>query len=386
MKIAIFTNAYKPIISGVVNCIDLMRKNLIKKGHTVFIFAPEFMGYTDSEENVYRYPSLNLTNKVKFPIPIPIFPIADKILKNENIDIIHCHHPFILGEEGAKWAAKLNVPLFFTFHTQYEQYAHYVPLPATLVKGVSKAVVSAYAKKCSVIITPGTAIIEELKNYGIEHNVVYMQNSIDLDDFENPDGSEIKERYGIKEGEKLLVYVGRMAQEKNIPFMLDAFEKIRAKTPTKLMIIGEGPELEALKSYANEKDSDAIFTGRVEYRDIPKYYGAADAFIMTSTTEVKPLALLEAMAAGLPIVAVNAIGISDTIIDGKNGFITEEDRDLFSQKVIELLSSPEKLKEMSKNSVEIAQNYSASKMGDRLIELYQQAIEKKNMEKELVNV
>ena len=97
MNIAIFTNAYKPIISGVVNCIDLMRENLIKKGHNVFLFAPEFSGYTDKEENVYRYPSVSLTNKVKFPVPITIFPIAEKIMTTKKIDLVHCHHPFVLG-------------------------------------------------------------------------------------------------------------------------------------------------------------------------------------------------------------------------------------------------------------------------------------------------
>ncbi len=382
MNIVIFTNAYKPIISGVVNCIDLMRKNLVKKGHDVVIFAPDFPGYTDTEDHVYRYPSLNLTNKVKFPIPIPFFPVADKILKSKEIDIIHCHHPFILGEEGAKWAAKLNVPLFFTFHTQYEQYAHYVPLPAGLVKEASKALVSAYAKKCDVIITPGSAIIEELKNYGVEKNVVYMPNSIDLDDFTDPDSTGIREKYNVKPDEKLLVYVGRMAQEKNIPFMLDAFRIIQEQIASKLMIIGEGPELENFRSYAKEKniDESVIFTGRIEYKDIPAYYGAADTFIMTSTTEVLPLALLEAMAAGLPIIAVNACGISDTVIDGENGAITEEDRDKFAQAVIKVISDNETLKKMSLKSIEISEKYSADKMTDRLLELYTEASQKKKIE------
>ncbi len=380
MNIAIFTNAYKPIISGVVNCIDLMRSNLIKKGHDVVLFAPEFPEYEDSEEHIYRYPSLSLTNKVKFPLPITIFPIAEKIMTSKKIDIIHCHHPFVLGAEGAKWAAKLNVPLFFTFHTQYEQYAHYIPLPSNIVKTVSKTVVSSYAKKCSVIITPGTAIVEQLKGYGIEENVVYMPNSIDLDSFSQPEGKSVREKYSIGSDEKLLVYVGRMAQEKNIPFMIDAFKTIKSKIPSRLMIIGEGPELEAFKNYAAEKElADAIiFPGRVEYNQIPAYYGASNLFIMTSTTEVKPLALLEAMAAGLPIVAVAACGVSDTVINGENGFLTTEDRNEFSDTVIKVLADDALLAEMGRNSVKISKGYSADALTDRLIGLYESAIDKKH--------
>ena len=380
LNIAIFTNAYKPIISGVVNCIDLMRKNLQKKGHNVYIFAPNFQDYEDpKDENVFRYPSLNLTNKVKYPIPLPFYPKAEKFLSENQIDIIHCHHPFILGEEGAKWATKLNVPLFFTFHTQYEMYSHYIPLPQDFVKSVSKSVVFSFTKKCSVIITPGTAIVDLIKNdYGITQNVIYMKNSIDLDDFQNPNRELIRKKYEIKDDEKLLIYVGRMAPEKNIPFMLDSFKKISDKISSKLLIVGEGSEYENLKQYANEHqlEDKVIFTGRIEYKDIPNYYGASDLFIMTSKTEVKPLALLEAMATGLPVVAISACGASDTIIDGANGYLTSEDRDEFASKVLEILSDDQKLKNMSNESIKIAESYSADKMTDKLIELYREEIRK----------
>ena len=383
LNIAIFTNAYKPIISGVVNCIDLMRKNLQKKGHNVYIFAPNFQDYEDpKDEHVFRYPSLNLTNKVKFPIPLPFYPKAEKFLSETPIDIIHCHHPFILGEEGVKWATKLNVPLFFTFHTQYEMYSHYIPLPQDFVKSVSKSVVSSFTKKCSVIITPGTAIVDLIKkDYGINKNVIYMRNSIELDDFKNPNRQKVREKYGIKENEKLLIYGGRMAPEKNIPFMLDSFKKISEKNPSKLLIVGEGSEIENLKQYAKDHglENKAIFTGRVEYKEIPNYYGASDLFIMTSKTEVKPLALLEAMATGLPIIAVSACGASDTIQDGINGYLTSENIDEFANKVLEVINDNEKLKRMSEESLKIADSYSADKMTDKLIELYKEEIIKKSI-------
>ena len=287
-----------------------------------------------------------------------------------------------MGEEGVKWATKLNVPLFFTFHTQYEMYSHYIPLPQDFVKSVSKSVVSSFTKKCSVIITPGTAIVDLIKkDYGINKNVIYMRNSIELDDFKNPNRQKVREKYGIKENEKLLIYVGRMAPEKNIPFMLDSFKKISEKNPSKLLIVGEGSEIENLKQYAKDHglENKAIFTGRVEYKEIPNYYGASDLFIMTSKTEVKPLALLEAMATGLPIIAVSACGASDTIQDGINGYLTSENIDEFANKVLEVINDNEKLKRMSEESLKIADSYSADKMTDKLIELYKEEIIKKSI-------
>ncbi|MDQ7824741.1 MAG: glycosyltransferase family 4 protein [Candidatus Eremiobacteraeota bacterium] len=378
MRVGVFTNAYKPIISGVVNCIDLIRQSLIKKGHEVIIFAPRFPGYQEEDSPVYRYRSLNLTKKMKFPVPIPFSRRISALIPTFGLDIIHSHHPFVMGDEGARWAARLGVPLVFTFHTQYEQYAHYIPLPAALVRAVSRMRVKAYAKKCSVIITPGTSIVELLHEYGIRDNVIYMPNAIDLSSFENPDGSRVRARHQIGEKERLLVYVGRMALEKNLPFMLDAFKLIAGTIQVRLMIIGEGPELESLRRYAAALNlgDKVIFPGRVEYREIPAYYGAADLFVMTSTTEVKPLALIEAMASGLPVVAVSAHGSSDTIQDGKNGLLTAEDRGVFAEAVETLLRDGKRLAMMKKESIETAKGYSIDQVTDRLLGLYTDAIER----------
>ena len=376
MNIGIFTNGYKPIINGVVNCIDLIRQGLTRRGHRVYIFAPAFPGFRDEDSGVYRFPSLNLTRKIKFPIAIPFSMAISRVIPTLNLQLIHSHHPFLLGEVGARYSRKLHVPLVFTFHTQYEQYSHYVPLPQNLVKKVSRMAVTRYARQCSCIITPGTSIIELLDSYGIKDNVVHMNNAIDLSAFENPDRKKVRALYGIPDDEKLLVYVGRMALEKNLPFMLESFKILLGSYQARLMIIGEGPELEKLRQMAatlgiGEK---VIFTGRVEYRDISSYYGSSDLFIMTSTTEVKPLALLEAMATGLPIVAVYAHGASDTIINGENGFLTDENREKFAETVLTLLKNEELLRSMRDNSRKIAQGYSIENTTEQLVKIYEKAV------------
>lgn len=376
MRIGIFSNAYKPIINGVVNCIDLIRQGLLKRGHEVFVFAPRFPGFKDQEPGIFRFPSVSLTTKIKFPIAIPFAGSALKVIPTLNLDLIHSHHPFLMGVVGEKFARRLKIPLVFTFHTQYEQYSHYIPLPQDFVRKVSRDAVTRYAKQCSLIITPGTSIIELLNEYGIKDNVVHMPNAIDLTAFENPDRKSIRERYHISDDVILLTYVGRMALEKNLPFMLDAFRIIRGKENAKLMIIGEGPELENLKRYAHSLgvEQDVIFTGRVEYADVASYYGASDLFVMTSTTEVKPLALLEAMASGLPIVAVYAHGASDTIKDGENGYLTEENREKFAEAVVSSIKDRKLLAAMSESSRRIAKGYSIEATTEKLVGLYESAI------------
>ncbi|MHC9543715.1 MAG: glycosyltransferase family 4 protein [Vulcanimicrobiota bacterium] len=380
MNIGIFTNTYKPTINGVVNCVALIRQGLMERGHKVYVFAPSFPGYNECEEGIFRFPSLNLLKSVKYPVCIPYCPaITDKI-PSLNLDIIHSQHPFVMGDVAAQWARKLSIPLVFTFHTQYEQYAHYIPLPRGFVQWVSKTFVKAYTSKCDLIITPGDSIIELLHSYGIHDNVVFMANAIDLSNFASPDKVRIRSQYGIRDDEKLLVYVGRMAREKNLPFMLRAFSQIRQKNNTiRLMIIGEGPELEHLKSYAAELSlsESVIFPGRVEYHEIPAYYGAAQLFVMTSTTEVKPLALLEAMASGLPIVAVTAHGSSDTIIDNVNGFLTEEKESVFADRVVMLINDEARLKSMTESSRKTAGVYSLDTMSDTLLNHYGEAVERK---------
>jgi 1,2-diacylglycerol 3-alpha-glucosyltransferase len=377
MNVALFTNTYKPTINGVVNCIALIKQGLAKRGHRAYVFAPAFNRYRDEEEDVYRYPSLNLAAKVNYPVAIPFSASISAQIPKLNLDIIHSHHPFLLGKVGATWAKRLNLPLIFTFHTQYEQYAHYIPLPRSLVRSISRALVTGYTRQCSYIITPGTSIVQLLDSYGIRENVYHMPNAIDLERFSSPPREEIRTRYGIQDDEMLLIYVGRMAVEKNLGFMLQAFAMIRGKAPARLMIMGEGPELENLKGQTRSLnlEKSVIFTGGIDYREIVPYYGAADIFIMTSTTEVKPLALLEAMASGLPVVAVAAHGSSDTIIDGENGYLTEENLAQFTEKVLFLMTHGDTLLSMREKARDKARGYSIDSTTEKLVELYQRALE-----------
>lgn len=384
MNIAFFTNAYKPIISGVVNSIELLCKGFNYYGHKTYVFAPDFPKYKDKEENIYRFKSVNLTNKIKFPIPIPFSNRIFNIFPKLNIDIIHTQHPFLLGEVGANLGKKYNIPIIFTFHTQYEQYTHYIPFNQKLMKMLTKASVINYIKKCDLIISPTESIKNFLLDYHVAKPVEVVPNSIEVEKFRNisPEiKKEIKNNLGIKDDEKVLIYIGRMALEKNLAFMLQSYKIILKEKPaTKLVIIGEGPELEALKSLALQLgiNKNVIFTGRIEYPEIPNYITIADIFIVTSTTEVRPLAIIEAFACGLPVVSLDVPWARDIIKDSVEGILAPQNAAKYSEKVIELLYNEDNLKKISANARAAAGNYSLYNTAKKFIDIYAKQIELKS--------
>jgi 1,2-diacylglycerol 3-alpha-glucosyltransferase len=386
MKIGIFTNAYKPIISGVVNSIELIKKGMKARGHKVYIFAPKFQEYRDQEAGVFRFLSVNLSTDVQFPLAIPFSPRIFAILERLDLDVIHTHHPFLLGKLGVQFGRRKNIPIVFTFHTQYEQYSHYIPLPGEVVRKVTRFSVQNYTSKCDQIICPSSTILSLLDEYGVTTPVRMIHNAIDLSQFRNAAPERIREKYGIGKEEKLLIYVGRMAKEKNIEFMLDSFKTVQKDIPeAKLMIVGEGPELESLEDYGRSLGiaDRVIFTGRVEYREIPDYYNAAYAFVMTSTTEVKPLALLEAMASGLPIVAISAPGSSDTVNHDFDGYLTDNNMESFTGGLVRVLSNMQVRDRLSQGAYKTSEQYSMENTARILEDLYMELIKRKVKEQVL---
>lgn len=380
MRIAIFTNCYLPLVNGVVGAVSLLRKGFIEQGHQVDIFAPKFDDYVDDEPGVYRYPAVDLTRKVKYPIAIPYSPKISKVLGNLDFDIIHSHHPFVLGPLALKLARSRKAPIVYTFHTQYDQYSHYVPLPSTWVSWFSKNQVRRFAQSVSQITTPADTARQILLEYGVTNDIKVIPNPTDLTRFQAANGDLVKKEYHFSK-EKILINIGRVAPEKNLGLLLQSFQTIlkKATEPVKLMIVGDGPALNGLKQLATELGiaEAVIFTGMVNPRLIPNYLAAADLFVMTSKTEVKPLAQLEALAAGVPIVAVAAAGANDTIIHGQNGLLVAEDTEAISGGVLDLAFNPERLAGFKREALHTAERYSHLQIAREYLELFNQVIQRK---------
>jgi 1,2-diacylglycerol 3-alpha-glucosyltransferase len=318
-----------------------------------------------------------LTTKIKYPIAVPFSPRIAKILRGLDFDIIHSHHPFVLGPLALKLARRREKPIVYTFHTQYDQYSHYVPLPSGLVNWFSKNQVRRFAQAVDQISTPAESAREVLLRYGVTNNIKIIPNPADLSRFKKANGDWVKKEYHLS-NEKLLINIGRVAPEKNLGLLLQSFRlmKAKARERMKLMIVGDGPALNGLKQLASDLGiaDEVIFTGMVNPSHVPDYLAAADLFVMTSKSEVKPLAQLEALAAGVPIVAVAAAGANDTITDGKDGLLVAEDAERISQGVMDLLFNPEQLARFKRGALDTAENYSYQRIAGEYLQLFDQVL------------
>lgn len=387
MNIGIFTNCYMPLVNGVVGAIGLLRKGFIEQGHQVYIFAPGFDDYKDQEANVFRYPALDLTRKVKYPVAIPFSPRMNRVLHNISLDIIHSHHPFVLGTAALRIGRRKRIPVVYTFHTQYEQYSHYIPLPGALVREAARYQVKRYCRAMDRVTTPAESARRILESYGLTGPVQVIPNPTDLAKFQNQNGNRIREKYGLGQA-KLLINVGRVAPEKNLAFLLNAFQYIVKAKPgndshesdIRLLIAGDGPDLPNLKNFAETLgiSGRVIFTGLVDSAEIPAYLAAADLFVMSSTTEVKPLAQLEALAAGVPIVAVSAPGADDTIIHDENGLLAPQNTKEFAEAILKLIHDPERLRRYRAAALKTAANYSYQKIASDYLEMYREVLRQKS--------
>lgn len=377
MRVGLFSNAYHPLISGVVNSLEGIREGLLEAGHPVYLFAPRVRGYHDEQSDVFRFASLEMSRRVSFPIPIPYSGKLFKMIRRLELDIIHAHHPFLLGEVAASFAQQKRVPLVYTFHTQLEQYSHYIPLNQQVVKGMARSRVTRYLNKCDLVIAPSEGIRGLLDSYGVRARVVTLPNAIDTDRFSATEHLiDWRRRWGFSPRATLSLSVGRLGREKNLPFLLRSFAAMPADPDHALIIVGDGLEAPHLLRLAQELGiSDRVrFTGAIPYAEMPSVYAACDLFVICSTTEVKPLVVLEALASGLPVLAVAACGTSDTLHHRQDGWLASPRQDAYVEGWRELRGDADFRLRLSLGARQTARAYSFETYLKRLLELYEQAV------------
>jgi len=389
MRIAFFTNCYKPLVNGVVTSIVSLKEAYERKGHETYVFAPQVDGYIDQEKNVFRYRSVNLTKKVKYPIAIPLSFRAKKVISEFNPDIIHIHHPFVLSSPAIMYGKKLGIPKILTLHTQYERYAYYIaPIPEKLTQEAIKRIIFNLAYKIDCITTPSGSMKELIKSYGIKNRIEVIPNAIDLDPFRQKDElkcSEIRKRYNLKEDDKIILYVGRVAQEKSIDKIIEALAITKRKgiSNVRLLIVGGGPAIEELKNLVRslQIEEQVIFTGEVKNEEIRHYYKIAYLFTIASTTETFGIVIIEALASGIPVLAVKAPGAVDILTDGLDGLLVDNDNDIekFASALDKIIREPELRERLSQGALKTSERYSIDIVSERMLNLYREVMEIKNL-------
>ncbi|HEY54122.1 MAG TPA: glycosyltransferase family 4 protein, partial [Caldilineae bacterium] len=323
MRIGMFSNSYKPIISGVVRSIDLYRQGLTNAGHFVALFTSDAKDHEDAEPFVFRYPSITLPKSTDWTLPVVVAPHITWLIPRLKLDILHAHHPFVIGSEALNISRGEKIPLVFTFHTLYHEYTHYFGLDADFVKQLVRRHVRDYVDGVDCIIAPSTYILDLLPSYQIDRSVEILPTPVDLSLFPT------RERPPFSDPERIqLIYVGRVGKEKNLDFLLRAFARAAQQdTRLHLRIVGDGPELKKLLTYAAELQvtNRVDFIGAVPFEQVAEQMSQADLFVFTSTTETQGLVLLEAMAASLHQVIVNSPALHDFVRPGVDALSTDID-------------------------------------------------------------
>jgi glycosyltransferase involved in cell wall biosynthesis len=382
MNIAIFTNNYLPNPYGVTVSVETFREELEKRGHAVYIFAPIWKGYTDTNPNVFRYPSIDIEFKFRFPLPLPYSWRIRKILKNLKIDIIHAQHPNLLGSAARRFAKKKKIPLVFTWHTLYDRYMNFVPLvPKKWAANYITKKAVAYANGADAVIAPTASIIPILKKWGVKKEIIPIATGIKAEEFFGADREVIRKKYKIADDEIVLFLVSRLTEEKNIEFVFRAVKNILADSPlgkVKFLVAGDGYLLPKLKKYceAEKISASVIFAGLVPHGELKNYYASADIFVYGSKSETQGIIPLEAMYMNLPIVAVDSTGVSSLMLNKANGFLVREDEKEFSDPVLKLINDASLRKRFGEASGKIArENFTSEVCTEKLLRVYENCLE-----------
>ena len=382
MQIGVFTDSYLPYTSGVVRSIETFTQELRKLGHRVYIFAPRYPHYMNKdsqheEEGVFRFASIPAPTNREFTLAVPFSWRFKPAIEKLHLDIIHVHSPFLLGRLGARYARKKGIPLVFTFHTLYDHYLHYVPFSQNITKEITQKLCSDFCNNCDQIIVPTSIVGDYIKKFGVSCQVKKLPTGINFDDYANPNAKWLRKKYHIPDEQKILLFVGRLGKEKNVSFLISCFNKIHNLLPeTHLVLVGGGPEEQELKKTIAEMNiTDKVtFTGTLSKPDVINCYFGADLFVFSSVTETQGLVIVEAKAGGLPVVAVNAFGPSEMVVDGEDGFLTDLCEADFVDKVLLLLKDEQLRITMGKKARINAEEISSRNCALKLLETYDSLI------------
>lgn len=375
MRIAMMTNNYKPFVAGVAVSVERLTESLREMGHQVVVFAPDYNGQPQ-EEGVVRYGALLKGVAGGFSVPNPVDPKIEKKFKEGNFDVIHVHHPMMIGDTARYLSWKYHIPLVFTYHTRYEQYLHYVGLSA--LKGVMPYYIRSCAGRCDVVIAPTPLMRDYLEDLRLKSVVKVLPTGLREDSF-HPDEKKAQSLRRELLGDKKYLFctVARLAKEKNLEFLLRSMKlyKDRCGADFKLALIGDGPFRKELtrKTELFGLTDEVTFVGKVSNQEIKNYCRASDLFVFASLSETQGIVLLESMAAGTPVLAVRATGTQDVVVGGKNGYMTEASEEEFACQLMDILEKKE-LDLLRQGARETARGYGCERIAREAAVLYAQAV------------
>jgi glycosyltransferase involved in cell wall biosynthesis len=378
MKIVMFTNTYLPHVGGVARSVSTYETEFCRRGHDVRIVAPQFEGADDSSGRVLRTPAIQNFNGSDFSVRIPVPGLLADFVDDFRPDLLHSHHPFLLGDSALRLAWSRRLPLVFTYHTMYEEYTHYVPLALEAFKRFAIQMSTDYCNLCSHVIAPSESVARLLAERGVTTPVTAIPTGVDVEFLASGDRQRAGERYGIRGNSTVVGHVGRLAPEKNLDFLARAMRHFLAERPNSVfLVVGAGESAEAIKRTLQVADENGqlIMPGCLTGQDLVDAYSAIDVFVFTSQSETQGMVLAEAMAAGATAVALDAPGVRE-IVNQQNGELLPKDATEmdFASALAAVTNNPALLQARRSAAKRTASEFSIEKCADRVLAIYEAQI------------
>jgi 1,2-diacylglycerol 3-alpha-glucosyltransferase len=380
LRIGLFTDTYAPQINGVSISLQLVSEGLQRRGHQVTIFAPRIPGYKDDQPGVVRLPSLKYLKDPPIYVAVLGTPRSTWSLTRKHFDVLHAHSPLTVGLLAYFTASTKNLPLIYTYHTSITDYTHYLKVIGGT--GVIRHAARWFSTKSTnlgdQVVVPSPKFQRLLLEQKVTKPIHTIPNGIDLSNFKvSKSPGAFRARLGLDAHAPMLLSVGRVDPEKRLDFLIDAFAHMADRIPeTHLVFAGDGSARKKLEERAAAtKVKDRIhFLGMVNRADLPDLLHDATIFLSASTTEVHPISVIEAIASGLPLVAVQDEAFEGMIVENENGHLTPLDVNVFSDTLVRLLSAAEDLVRYGKRSTELSEKFSIEGQVRALEHLYLEAI------------
>ena len=374
MKIGMMVDSYKPYVSGITNYVDLNKRYLEMAGHEVFVFTFGDLEYKNNEPRVIYSKGVPLSDS-GFYLSLRYSPAAKKLL--QTMDIVHVQHPFLSGRLALRYCRPSQIPVVFTNHTRYDLYAQaYLPMmPEEISQGLLQAYMPSFCEAMDLVIAPSAGMEKVLRQFNVAGEIAVVPNGVELKNFHQANPFPRAE-LGYTADDTLLVYAGRLAPEKNLPFLLKSFAGIAQALPnTHLLLLGSGIQLfeDEIRNLASELGltQRVRFLGRIAYDQLPAYLAMCDIFVTASITEVHPLSVIEAMGAGLPIMGIHSVGVGDTVRDGISGLLSTFNLSAYTAKLTRLCLDQDLRAQISESAREASSAYAIERTTSLMLDHYE---------------
>ncbi len=377
MNICMFTNTYLPHIGGVARSVGNFTRDIREMGHKVLVVAPTFPDRKPGEDadHVLRVPAIQNFNGSDFSVRIPLPFIINERIDEFRPDIIHSHHPFLLGDAAMRAAYRRDVPLVFTHHTLYEEYTHYVSNNSSVMKRFIIKLSTLYANLCQHVVAPSESIADLLEDRGVKRPISVIPTGVDVEFFRKGEGSRFRRSFGIPGDARIIGHLGRLAPEKNLAYLAEAAASAMKKDGKAwFLVAGSGTSRKRIEEILyNAGVSDRlVMAGSLTGDNLRDAYNAMDVFVFASKSETQGMVLAEAMAAGIPVIALDAPGVREVVKDGINGRLLPDSSDPaeFAETLVSYFSSSAEKNSWSRAARETADMFSRRNSAAKMAELY----------------